>query len=203
MAHALALWAERDAVSSLHAADRAAIVSTGAARALVLQCLVEGALRDLFNACARFGQLLAEAGASPTLAASTLDAGIGACEASGAPSIAPALRGPARASIAEGYVQHRIEQAAMEAARAWEYPTCAVRIDGKTAAFAVAAPVENVADWAGRVASAAARDGVRRAILSSAAAKNVRAEFEAAFSLVGVEVVGEANTTRSWLPWRR
>src|SRR5688572_23669221 len=80
---ALASWREHDVTRSIHPVDRDAIRATAAARALVLELFAHPDRvhqtqppRDLFNACAALGRLLADAGASPSLATSTIDGAV-------------------------------------------------------------------------------------------------------------------------------
>src|SRR5688500_14453585 len=74
LARALAAWASHDLARALHSEDRTAVESTLAVRSLVLELFGPTAHgRDLFNACARLGGLLAEGGATPSLAATTVD----------------------------------------------------------------------------------------------------------------------------------
>lgn len=197
---ALAAWREHDVVhSSLHQADRDAVRASEAARSLVLELLARtGDGRDLFNACARLGRLLADAGASPTLAVATLDgaaealAGIGiACDAT--------LLPPARASVAEGYFAAVLEVERVLARQTWEYPACAVRLAKDTVALAAGYPaddVEALADWSARVALCVSRDGYKQAIL--AGPERVRTELAQALALVGVELV-TTIASKGWL----
>src|SRR4051812_35545779 len=95
----LAAWRENDITRAIHPADRDAIRATDAARALVIE-LFDRPARDLYNACALFGRLLADAGASPSLAASTIDGAALALRHAGA-SFDETRVAPARASVAE------------------------------------------------------------------------------------------------------
>src|SRR5687768_11028558 len=98
----LAAWREHDVMRAIHPTDREAIRATEAARALVVE-LFDRPARDLYNACALMGRLLADAGASPSLAVSTID---GLARALGDTKTAydETRIAPARASVAEGYV---------------------------------------------------------------------------------------------------
>jgi hypothetical protein len=107
---ALAAWREHDLVHALHDADRVAIRATDAPRSLVLELLARpGQGRDLYNACARLGRLLADAGASPSLAVATLDGAARALAAIGT-RCDDARLASARASVAEGYVAVVVEE---------------------------------------------------------------------------------------------
>jgi hypothetical protein len=199
---AVEAWAEHDAARAIHPADRAAIAATEAARALVvLLAEAGGDPRDLYTACATLGRLLAEAGASPTLASATMD-GARAAALRGEP-----LRDEAalRASVLEGFTAGIVAAQRAAARGAWDWPACAIALDAETCAIAAGHPDEpddaRVA-WAETVASRASKAGVRRAIVGGDG--RARAEVEAALRLVGIEVVTRLEPeARSWLPWRR
>lgn len=194
---ALAAWREHDTKRSLHAPDREAIRSTDAARALVLELLARPLpSRDLYNACARLGRLLADAGASPSLAVCTIDGAVRALADTGAP-VDDARVPSACASVAEGYVAVVVESERGLARRAWEYPGCAVRVSKDTVAVACGDPADEgdaVADWAARVALSASRDGYKQALLSGAEA--ARTEVTQALALVGITVVDSVEPAR-------
>ncbi|MBX3186870.1 MAG: hypothetical protein KF819_07645 [Labilithrix sp.] len=204
----LTAWREHDAQHALHAVDDAAIAAADAPRALVLELLAKKAepsdARDLYNACARLGRLLAEAGASPTLAIATIDGAAKAIARAGEALDERRLM-PCRASLAEGYCSVVVESERAAARRGWEYPSCAVRIDDRTVAI-VAAPGDDddaVADWAARVALGASKDRYARAHLGEGDART-RAELEQALSLVGIAVARGREEPRSWLRfWKR
>lgn len=196
---ALAAWRETDLLQALHAPDRAAVRATDAARSLVLELLARpGHGRDLFNACARLGRLLADNGASPSLAVATLD---GAARALADLGIArdDARLVPARASVAEGYFAAVLETERAAARRAWEYPACAVRVGKDTVALAAGYPPDDgeaLADWSARVALCVSRDGYRQAVLAGTEA--AKSELGQALALVGVELASSAES-KSWL----
>ncbi|MBS2018465.1 MAG: hypothetical protein JST00_36710 [Deltaproteobacteria bacterium] len=201
MQRALAAWRENDVERSIHAADRDAIRSTEAARALVLELLGRPLpSRDLYNACARLGRLLADVGASPSLAVSTVHGAVRALAHVG--TTVDASRVPAACgSVAEGYFAVVVESERALARRAWEYPSCAVRVTKETVAIACGNPTDDadaLADWAARVALAASRDGAKEALLSGD--EVARAEVAQALSLVGIKVVDslEAARPRGW-----
>lgn len=196
---ALAAWREHDAAQALHGPDRDAIRAADAPRSLVLDLLARpGHGRDLYNACARLGRLLADTGASPSLAVATLD---GAARALSDLGIAcdPSRLAPARASVAEGYFAGVIETERAAERRGWEYPACAVRIAKDTVAIVAGCPADDgeaLADWSARVALCVSRDGYKQAIVSgSDAAKN---ELVQALSLVGVALAPGLDA-RGWL----
>jgi hypothetical protein len=196
---ALAAWRESDAKSALHNHDREAIRGTDAPRALVLELLTRpGPARDLYSACARLGRLLADAGASPSLAVATLDGAARALSSLGAAWDEERLLA-ARASLAEGYFAVVIEGERAAARRAWEYPACAARVSRDTVALVASYPADDgeaLADWAARVALAASRDGYRAAILAGSDA--AKGELTQALVLLGIAIVEEAPS-RGWL----
>jgi hypothetical protein len=196
---ALAAWREHDVGQALHAPDRDAVRATDAARSLVLDLLARpGHGRDLYNACARLGRLLADAGASPSLAVATVDGATRALATIGVACDDGRLA-PARASVAEGYFAGVLETERAAGRRAWEYPACAVRVAKDTVALAAGYPADDgeaLADWAARVALCVSRDGYKQAILAGSAA--AKGELQQALALVGVELVTSAEP-RGWL----
>ncbi len=192
--HALASWREHDAAHALHGHDRAALRATDAPRALVLEHLVRpGPARDLYNACARLGRLLADAGASPSLAVSTLDGAARALKEAGVDWDLARLA-PARASVAEGYFATIVEGEKLAARRAWEYPACAVKVGKDVVAIVAGFPAEDgeaLADWAARVALAVSREGHRSAILAGEGP--AVAELTQALSLLGIALATSAE----------
>lgn len=210
---AIAAWAEHDAARALHAVDRDVIRATESARWLVAEHFAPAApARDLFNACARLGGLMAEAGASPSLAAGTIDSAVRALEEAGAPF--DATRGaPARASLFEGYVAAVRDSERTSALASWEWPSCAVALGADLVAIACGYPSEDgdaLAGWAARVAGRLVKAKIRRVILSGS--EKARAELESAVELVGITVVtelpareGSSPEAKSWLrlPWRK
>jgi hypothetical protein len=198
----LAAWREHDVTRAIHPVDREAIRATEAARALVVE-LFDRPARDLYNACALLGRLLADAGASPSLAVSTID-GLARALADTKTAYDDARIGPARASVAEGYVS-AIRDVEHESANAtWAYPSCVVTLDDETAAVAAGYPDDGdgLADWAARIASKLSKAGTRTAVVAgNETAKRVLGE---ALSLVGI-AVADRLPSRSWLrlPWKR
>jgi hypothetical protein len=198
---ALAAWREHDALHALHNHDRAAIRATDAPRALVLELLARPGApsRDLYNACARLGRLLADAGASPSLAVATLEGAARALSELGLACDAARLS-PARASVAEGYFAVIIEGERGAARRTWEYPACAVRVGKDTVAIAAGYPADDgeaLADWSARVALAVSRDGYKHAILSGN--DGAKAELTQALSMVGVGLAAADAEPKGWL----
>ncbi len=203
---ALRIWAEADDARAIHPEDHAAVRATEATRALFVELARDGstAPRDLFTACATLGRLLFEAGASPTLASTTIDGAARALAAIERPLDEGTLAS-ARASVAEGYATAIVSSERARARQAWDWPACAVPLDGETCAIAAGHPAESddaITAWAARVASKASKAGFRRVVVSGDGAP--RAELESALRLVGVDVLPELRAAaRSWLPWRR
>src|SRR5687768_13070141 len=67
-------WKKKDAACALVPEDHAALTSTYAIRRLIVDSLLRSSdSRDFYNACGRLGFSLGNDGATPTLAASTMD----------------------------------------------------------------------------------------------------------------------------------
>ncbi|AKV01721.1 hypothetical protein AKJ09_08384 [Labilithrix luteola] len=195
----LSTWHEHDVDRGLHALDRDAVLASESLRALVLESFArpESKPRDLFNACARLGRLLADAGASPSLAVTTIDGACAALKEAGiTPS--PALVESARASLCEGYFAGVVEAERTSARRAWEFPACAVQVDEETVAIAAGYPDadhEALTDWADRVALAASKKRFKRAVLSGP--ERGHTELARALEIAGIEVVSSLER-RGW-----
>lgn len=198
----LAAWREHDVTRAIHPADREAIGATEAARALVVE-LFDRPARDLYNACALLGRLLADAGASPSLAVSTIDGLARALEDTKTAFDATRIMS-ARASVAEGYVSAVRDAERDTANRTWTYPSCVVALDDETAAVAAGYPDDGdgLTEWAGRIASKLSKAGTRTAVVAGNDA--AKRELDAALKLVGI-TVSERLPQRSWLrlPWKR
>jgi hypothetical protein len=196
----LAAWAEHDAARALHPVDRNVIRATEAARSLVLDLLGAGHVRDLFNACARLGALMAEGGASPSLAAGAIDSGVRALEDVGVPHDGSRLAA-ARASLIEGYVGAVRDAERARALDTWEYPACAVRLDAQTVAIACGHPTadaEALAGWAARIAGQSVKAKVRIAVLAGEDA--AKAEVASALELVGIQVTEASGAAEAPTP---
>lgn len=193
-------WAKLDEARALHPADRAAIASTEPARSLVAELLTHAAERherDLWNACARLGAMLADEGASPSLAASTIDHAATACGVTDAARIANA-----RASLLEGYVGAVRDRAHADDVAQWDYPHCVVPLGDGVVAVACGRPAdESLAEWAAHVASKLSRAKVKRAVLAGNDA--AKSEVASALELVGIALGPAPAAAKSWLPWRR
>ncbi len=214
-------WCELDHARALLPVDHEIIESTRALRTLVAELLHDDAsakqdtapARDLFNACAMLGRMIAERGGSPTGTIATMHHAERALEPT------PSSAGPerdlrearwfsARAALAEGFAAARMEMARKDAAVSWEFPRCAVALDESTVAFAAGYPDDDgeaLAAWAGRVANAAVRGGARRAIVTGR--EDTKRALIDALSTIGVEVLASLEKPetgrRSWLPWNR
>lgn len=176
-------WCALDHALAFSRADHEAIEATRGPRAFVVERMqVPG--RDLFHACAMLGRQLAELGATPSLAARTMDGALAAVTA-----LDPNAAGAARAALLEGFVAARTEEAMSSADGRWEYPGCAVPLEEAQVAIAAGFPEEDedaLAAWAARVASAVARSGYRRAVL--AGGERACAALVDALELAGVKV---------------
>ncbi|WP_394849305.1 hypothetical protein LZC95_17895 [Pendulispora brunnea] len=179
-------WCTRDHARALLPEDHDVVEATRALRALIVEGVVgQLAQRDVLHACWRLGHLIATRGGSPTLLGSTLD-GAYAVTATGTDSAADPWVSM-RAAAAEGFAAARADLAHAQAAAAWDYPFCAVRIDEESVALAGGYPDDDTAAielWAGRVAQSVARAGYRRAFLSGRV--EVCRALEDALSFVGV-----------------
>lgn len=158
-------WMRADRRQAVDVADPHAIEQTAAARSLVLERLAHDPLgRDTLHACAALGTLLAREGASPTLAAATMDgARLALAEGENAPGAADA----ARAAFAEAYARAREETLLAVHTARWDAPRCAVPLGGD--AFAIAAGVPDgdsaaVQQWADATAAWLRRNGARRIV---------------------------------------
>ena len=194
----LAAWAKLDAARALHPADHLVLRSTEPARSLVAELLTAGAERDLWNACARLGGMMADEGASPSLASGTID---NAASALGIND--PARIAPARASLIEGYVASVREVERGASAATWDYPNCVVKVENDVVAIACGRPTDDrdgLAAWAERIASKLIKAKVKRAILEGG--DIARSELASALELVGI-ALGPAPASKSWLPWKR
>jgi hypothetical protein len=178
-------WCDRDLAFAFLPQDKSAIDVTRGARALVVESALGPSPRtELFPACAVLGRLLADAGASASLASGVIETLREAVPGLGA----DAARG-AQAALAEGFAAVRAERARDDAARRWDFPRCAVPLENATIAIAAGYPDDDedaLAAWSSRVASAVARSGYRRAIV--AGAEKPRLVLVDALELAGVKV---------------
>jgi hypothetical protein len=206
-------WCARDHGRAFNGQDHDVIDATRTVRSLVIELLLVGETRDLYQACATLGRVVAERGGSASLAASTMDGAEGAL---GAHVASEEVLGAARAAMAEGYEAATRDLARKESARAWEYPRCAVPLDAETAAIVAGFPEDDddaLIAWAGRAAQAMSRAGLRRAVVSGT--PKARRALTEALEVAGIAIHDrypraadppapppKADRLR-WLPWRR
>jgi hypothetical protein len=180
----LAAWRARDAATAPLRADGRAIDESSAIRNVIVDLARhEGRDEELYDACAVLGRLVAECGGSATLCALTLEHAAEALGAIGRPWLAPA-----RAALVEGYTRALQERARLESLAAWDFPSCAVRVDDTAVAIAASFPSEDdeaVSAWAAKTANAIARAGYRRALVSGS--DRCRSALSEALGLAGIE----------------
>jgi len=162
------VWCDLDRSRAAWPSDHEVIGASASIRALVVERARARATDptedELFDACAVLGRRIAEAHGSATLAACTANH---AGEALGVPA-AEWVR-PAAAAVVEGYVAGTLDTAHRAALDPWEFPRCVVPVGLDAVAIAAGYPsddTEAVADWAARVARAAAVRGVRKAFVA-------------------------------------
>ncbi len=202
-------WCARDRAHAFVKTDHEVIASTAATRAVAAERLVQTAVhssetrsaqglaaevdRDLLHAFAAIGRIVGERGGSPTLAAAIVDGARWALDAIDAPAVRAshaeaAWVMPARAALAEAFTAARLDGTIEQAARRWEYPTCAVGLPEESIAIAAGYPEDDadaLAAWASRVAHQAALAGVRRAVVSGSRA--AEAALAEALEIAGIE----------------
>jgi hypothetical protein len=178
-------WTNDLGSGSISEADRHAIVVSESARSFVLDGL-DSADHDSLHAWAVLGRVLADAGASPTLAAHTVDAlrdlavgrGTGSQWCAGA-----------RAALIEAYVAAQRERAELRMAESWRFPRCVVRLDERTAAVAAFFPDDDAdatVRWADEVAAGLARMGVR--CVHAEGSTHARAALADALTSFGIDL---------------
>jgi len=177
---------EIDRASATTRLDVDAIDATAAAReALVRIAEIDPRARDLLHAAAMLGRLLAALGASPTLAAATID---GLAEARGSSD----WIAPVRAALLEAYVAEREERADERGFERWNYPNCCVHLAEGACTIAAGIPDDDadlLTSWADGVARALARANVRRAVISGS--DRARRVLIDALALVGIRAERE------------
>jgi hypothetical protein len=183
-------WSLQDCAQSVHPADRAVVDASANVRALIVDlALARGLEKELYDACAVLGRLMAQRGGSPTLASATIDHAAEVLDARSASWVVPA-----RAAVVEGFAATVVEDAQLEALRSWEFPRCVVPLGQAGLAIAAGHPSEDeevLGAWSARVARAAALAGVRRAIVSGG--ELATAALVDALALVGIEVNVQAR----------
>ncbi|HLK40639.1 MAG TPA: hypothetical protein VKU41_27995 [Polyangiaceae bacterium] len=181
-------WIDLDRASAPLPADAEVIESSRTVRSLIVEALLsapagESPGDDFLDACAVLGRLIADRAGSPTLASLTMGHAFRSI-----PGTAPNWQGAATGSVAEGFAGALVENVRQEAMQAWDFPNCAVPLGLHAVAIAAGHPSDDdevLAAWAGRVATAAARAGIRQAVVAGAA--GARAAVVDALTLVGIE----------------
>ena len=178
-------WSEAEHRAGLSPADHVAVDATAPVRTTIVDfALRRGQDEELYDACAILGRLLATGGGSATLAATSVDR---ACDALG--EVSPPWATAARAAVVEGFARALVDGVRKEGLAAWDFPASAVRVNETTVAIAASLPSdddETLAAWSAHAARSAARDGVRRAILSGPPRQ--RAALGEALAIVGIAV---------------
>ncbi|HEY1958483.1 MAG TPA: hypothetical protein VGH28_22855 [Polyangiaceae bacterium] len=186
-------WTERLSRAAISEVDRRAVAASESAREMVLERLdahrgesAERAFedRDALHGWTLLGRVLADAGASPTLAAQVVDT---LAQVEGQKSF-EGWAASARAALVEAFVAAQRELADKRAFASWRFPKCVVRLDETTAAVAAGFPDDDsdeLSRWADEVAAALAKMGIRRVF--SDGSPRARAALESALAAVGVE----------------
>jgi hypothetical protein len=186
----LAAWSERDQRAALSVGDHDVIRNSVSLRRLIIDLALRNPVDDdLYDACAGLGRLIAQQNGSPSLASATIHHACDALDSVAAPWLAGA-----RAALYEAFSASLVEMARAEAIKGWEFPGCAVDVGDRTVAIAAGHPggePEELQAWAGRTAKAAARRGVRRAIVDGPDAP--RAAMVEALAVLGIEVVSRTT----------
>jgi len=171
--------------------DERAVAATEALRSGLDDARAEGlSTTERTNLAAAMGRVLAECGATPTLAATLLED--------------EALR----AALCETYTRAREELRAEADATRWELPGCAVRLGPDRFAVCANPPHEDDAAvaWADRTAAGLVKLGARVVVVSGSGSP--RKHLEDALALVGARVEPEASadpprSSRFRFPWAR
>ena len=177
-------WCALDRTAALLAADRELADAAAPLRGMVVDFARDGGSdEEIYDACAHLGRMIGQRGGSPTFAALTMD------HAAAAMDLGPAawLAG-ARAAVAEGFTAAVLEKAREEALSTWDFPRCAVPLPDHGIAIAGGHPSEDsevLAEWAARVAKAAALGGARRAHVAGSPA--AREALREALEIVGID----------------
>jgi hypothetical protein len=184
MADVLSRWSTLLQQTALSELDRRAVGATESARSLAMErAPTIHSDHDALHAWGMLGRLLADADASPTLAARMLDTLV---EAEGG---APTWISLARATLFEAYVATRREAIELATADRWRFPRCVVRIDDSTAAVAASFPNDDpdaTARWADEIASGLAKWGVRRVYVDGETTN--KAALADALGVAGIEL---------------
>jgi hypothetical protein len=178
--------------------DAQSLDASATLRARLVGALTHGVLEhDAQNLASALGRVLAQAGATPTLAATILD-----------PIVQGREGGVLRAALFEAFAGAREEQRATEEALRWELPGCAAYLGNGR--FAVCANPPHADDaavaWADRTAAGLVKRGAREVVLSGEGL--ARKCLEEALELVGIPFVAEAPESASKIsrfrfPWSK
>jgi hypothetical protein len=178
-------WCHLDRAAAVREVDREIIDGSVSVRVVIAGfALAGGSDEEIYDACASLGRFIAQRGGSPTLAAVTIDH---AGEALG--GLPSAWLAPGRAAVVEGFTRALLERVREDALRSWDFPRCAVSLPGNVIAVAAGLPSDDpemLAEWAARIAKAAALQGVRQAFVEGPEA--AREAVEDAFDIVGIEI---------------
>jgi hypothetical protein len=177
--------------------DHRALASTASLRERL--AAAEEVDNDVLYLAAALGRLLAQEGASPTLAATVLE---GLSELPSAPVL--------RATLFEAFMTTSREVWSASARSAWEFPGCAVHLG--EGVFAVAAGLDEVdegelAEWADRVASGLLKAKAREVVLSGR--EPARTKLAESLGLIGIVCradpgpAAQASTKRWRWPWEK
>ena len=136
--------------------DTISLEASAALRARLLSAL-ENADQDAQNLASALGRVLAQAGATPTLAATILD-----------PIVHGREGGVLRAALLEAFAGAREELRATEEALRWEFPGCAVSLgNGRFAVCANPPHSEDAAlAWADRTAAGLVKRRTNEVLIS-------------------------------------
>ncbi len=167
-------------------------------RARLVAALANPALsHDAQNLASALGRVLAQAGATPSLAATILD-----------PIVRGREGGVLRAALLEAFAGAREEQRATDEALRWELPGCAVSLGNGR--FAVCANPPHSDDaalaWADRTAAGLVKRRASEVVISGEG--RARKCLEEALELVGIPFMAEATATatassRFRFPWSK
>ncbi len=179
----VAAWCDLDRGAAVLEADREIVDASRSLRAVIAGfALAGGSDEEIYDACAALGRLIAQRGGSPTLASVTID------HAGDALGVRPtAWLAPGRAAVAEGFTRTLLERMQQDTLESWDFPKCVVSLPGDVIAIAASLPSDDpelLAEWAARIAKAAALQGTRQAYVQGPDAP--RTAVEDALELVGI-----------------
>jgi hypothetical protein len=181
----VAAWCDLDRRAAVLEADREILDASRSLRAVIAGfALAGGSDEEIYDACAALGRLIAQRGGSPTLASVTID------HAGDALGVRPAAwLASGRAAVAEGFTRTLLERMQQDTLESWDFPKCVVSLPSDVIAIAAGLPSDDpelVAEWAARIAKAAALQGTRQAYVQGP--DGPRAAVEDALELVGIAI---------------